>query len=384
MRCLECGSEAVTERPERTAQGYRRFRCRACGKQFNERSGTLLNRTQYPSDVIALVVLWRLRYKLSLRDLPEMFAVRGIVFSYEAVREWEAKLTPALAEELRRRRRGKVGRSWYVDETYLKVQGRWCYLYRAIDRNGKLVDVLFSEHRDMAAAQAFFRSAKAVTGVTPDRVTTDGHDSYPRAIRTELGQGVRHRTSAYLNNRLEQDHRGIKGRYRPMRGFKCPRSAARFCRAYDELRNFLRSPLPPPPTRARRLPQIAPPPEDRDRAGHLASRMTRIGLIPVQAILAGASPDRTNSWTTAPLSTMRNPSGRGTTSNRRYRSRAWEITTARLLADKTDRLLGDHLRLPVYATDKFDVVDHMPLLSGAHMGTGGAARYPHQALLHSN
>ena len=117
-----------------------------------------------------------------------MFAVRGIVFSHEAVREWEAKLTPVLAEELRRRRRGKVGRSWYVDETYLKVHGRWCYLYRAIDRAGNLVDVLFSEHRDMAAAQAFFRSAKAVTGVTPDRVTTDGHDSYPRAIRTELGK----------------------------------------------------------------------------------------------------------------------------------------------------------------------------------------------------
>jgi putative transposase len=77
MRCLECGSQAVTERPERTAQGYRRFRCRTCGKQFNERSGGVLNRTQYPSDVIALVVLWRLRYKLSLRDLPEMFAVRG-------------------------------------------------------------------------------------------------------------------------------------------------------------------------------------------------------------------------------------------------------------------------------------------------------------------
>lgn len=92
----------------------------------------------------------------------------------------------------------------------------------------------------MAAAQAFFRSAKAVTGITPDRVTTDGHDSYPRAIRTELGKGVRHRTSRYLNNRLEQDHRGIKGRYWAIRGFKCPRSAARFCRAYDELRNVLR------------------------------------------------------------------------------------------------------------------------------------------------
>ncbi len=156
------------------------------------------------------MVLWRLRYRLTLRDVAEMFLVRGIVFSHEAVREWEAKLTPALAENLRRRRRGKVGRSWYVDETYLKVQGRWCYLYRAIDRNGNLVDVLFSEQRDMAAAQAFFRSAQAVTGITPDRVTTDGHDSDPRAIRTELGKGVRHRTSAYLNNRLEQDHRGIK------------------------------------------------------------------------------------------------------------------------------------------------------------------------------
>ena len=240
MRCIACRSAAVTERPERTAQGYRRFRCRACGKQFNERSGTILNRAQYPSDVIALVVLWRLRYKLSLRDLPEMFALRGLVFSHEAVREWEAKLTPALAEDLRRRRRGKAGCSWYVDETYLWVNGQWCYVYRAIDRTGALVDVLFSEHRDLEAARAFFRSAKAVTGCTPERVTTDGHDSYPRAIGTELGAHVRHRTSRYLNNRLEQDHRGLKGRYRPMRGFKCPRSAARFCRGHDELRNFLR------------------------------------------------------------------------------------------------------------------------------------------------
>lgn len=240
MQCIGCGSEAVTERPERTAQGYRRFRCRECGKQWNERSGTVLNRAQYPSDVIALVVVWRLRCKLSLRDLPEMFAVRGMVFSYEAVRDWEAKLTPALAEELRRKRRGKAGRSWYVDETYLKVDGRWCCVYRAIDSSGALIDVLFSEHRDMKAAKAFFRSAKAVTGITPGRVTTDGHDSYPRAIRTELGKEARHRTSRCLNNRLEQDHRGLKGRYRPMRGFKCPRSAARFCRAYDELRNCLR------------------------------------------------------------------------------------------------------------------------------------------------
>src|SRR5215471_16524419 len=136
MRCPKCQSTAVRERPERTAQGYRRFRCLDSAKQFNERSGGLLNRTQYPSDVIALVVLWRLCYKLSLRVLAEMFLIRGIVFSYEGVRDWEAKLTPALAEELRRSRKGKVGRSWYLDETYIRVHGQWKYRYRAIDRDG--------------------------------------------------------------------------------------------------------------------------------------------------------------------------------------------------------------------------------------------------------
>ena len=165
--------EADRERPDRTTQGYRRFRCR-CGKQFNERSADVLNKAQYPSDVIALVVLWRLRYKLSLRDLAEMFLTRGFIFTYEAVREWEAKLTPALAENLRRKRNGRVGRSWYVDETYIRVRGQWRYLYRAIDRDDALVDVMLSEHRDLAAARAFFRSAKTVTGVTPARVTTDG------------------------------------------------------------------------------------------------------------------------------------------------------------------------------------------------------------------
>ena len=241
MRCPKCQSTCINERPERTAQGYRRFRCLDCAKQFNERSGGLLNRTQYPSDVIALVVLWRLRYKLSLRDLAEMFLIRGFVFTYEAVRDWEAKLAPALAEELRRSRKGKVGRSWYCDETYIRVHGHWKYLYRAIDRDGALIDVMLSERRDLAAAKRFFRSAKAITGVTPDRVTTDGHDAYPRAIRTGLGSRVSHRTNCYLNNRLEQDHRGVKGRCRPMLGFKSVPSASRYCRAHDELRNLLRS-----------------------------------------------------------------------------------------------------------------------------------------------
>ena len=100
------------------------------------------------------------------------------------------------------------------------MNGRWWYLYRAIDRFGSLVDVRLSEKRDMTAAKAFFRSAKAVNGVTPARVTTDGHDSYPRAIRTELGEGVKHRTNQYLNNRIEQEHRGIKGRVRTDEGLQ--------------------------------------------------------------------------------------------------------------------------------------------------------------------
>src|SRR6201998_314407 len=189
MLCPACRSTVIRHRSERTAQGYRRFRCGNCGKQFNERSAGLLNRAQYPSDVIALVVLWRLRYKLSLRDLAEMFLTRGFIFTYEAVREWEAKLTPALAENLRRKRKGRVGRSWYIDETYIRVRGQWRYLYRAIDRDGALVDVMLSEYRDLAAAKAFFRSARMVTGITPARVTTDGHDAYPRAIRTEQSDG---------------------------------------------------------------------------------------------------------------------------------------------------------------------------------------------------
>jgi putative transposase len=108
------------------------------------------------------------------------------------------------------------------------------------DRAGNLVDVLLSETRDRAAAEAFFRSARTVTERVPERVTTDGHDSYPGAIKAELGEEVRHRTNRYLNNHLEQDHRGIKQRTRPMGGFKSVKSARRFCRVYDEVLNFLR------------------------------------------------------------------------------------------------------------------------------------------------
>ena len=202
----------------------------------------MLNRICLPSDIVALVVFCRLRYRLTLRDLSEIMALRGIEVSHEAIRDWEAKLPPVMGEAPRRRRHGKrrnSSTSWFGDETYLKVRGHWCCLYRAIDRDGNLVDAMLSDHRDMKA-KAFFHSAKATMGFRPDRVTTNGHGSYPRAIRTVLGKAVQHRTSAYLNNRLEQDHRGIKGRIRCMRGFKNSGAAARFCREHGELRNLLR------------------------------------------------------------------------------------------------------------------------------------------------
>jgi putative transposase len=103
MECICCGSVAVSERRDRTAQGYRRFRCRDRGRPFNERSAGVLNRTQYLSDGIALVVLWRLRHRLTLQELSEMVLERGIVFSRETVREWAVKLTPILAAERRHR-----------------------------------------------------------------------------------------------------------------------------------------------------------------------------------------------------------------------------------------------------------------------------------------
>lgn len=243
MICPHCSSTSTSQLSRKPSLGYKVFRCRGCYRVFNERTGTVFNYLQFPTDIVLLVVLWRLRYKLSLRDLAEMFLERGFEFTHETVRDWEEHFAPLITERLRSTRRGKAGRSWYTDETYIKVGGKWCYLYRAIDRDGNLVDSMLSElseHRDMEAAKRFFKGAKEATGCVPERVTTDGHDAYPRAIRRVLGRQVKHRTSRYLNNRLEQDHRGIKQRYYPMRGFGNFDSASRFCRAFDEQRDYFR------------------------------------------------------------------------------------------------------------------------------------------------
>lgn len=240
MVCPHCQSPQIRNLNRRTELGYQVFRCGACRRKSNERTGTPFNYLELPTDIVFEIVLCRLRYKLSLRNLAEMFLLRGFEFTHEAVREWEERFAPLVAEQLRRKRKGKVGRRWYVDETYLKVKGKWCYLYRAIDREGNLVDSMLSATRDMDAARGFFRSAQSMASRAPTQVTTDGHDSYPRAIRETLGRKVAHRCSAYLNRRIERDHRGVKQRYYPMLGFGALPSAQRFCRAFEEVRQYFR------------------------------------------------------------------------------------------------------------------------------------------------
>ena len=166
-----------------------------------------------------LAVLWRLRYKLGFRDVAELLLQRGFEVTHETIRGWEARFAPLLGERLRARRRGQASRSWYIDETYVRVAGRWCYLYRAIDRDGQLLDSMLSEKRDKHAARRFLRRLVEVAGRKPLLVTTDHHPAYRKAIRWILGRKVQHRASRYLNNFMEQDHRAVKQRDYPMRGF---------------------------------------------------------------------------------------------------------------------------------------------------------------------
>ena len=240
MVCPHCTATTTRALTKRTQLGYQIFRCSGCQRQFNERTGTPYNHLEFPTDIVLLVVLWRHRYKLSLRDWAEMCLERGFEFTHGAVREWETRFAPLLSEQLRASRKGQSGRSWHTDETYIKVGGTWKYVYRAIDREGNLVDSMLSEHPDMDAAKRFFKGALDVAVQAPERVTTDGHDSYPRAIRETLGQDVTHRCNLYLNNRIEQDHHDIKQRYYPMRGFGNVGAASRLCRAFDEQRQYFR------------------------------------------------------------------------------------------------------------------------------------------------
>ena len=240
MTCPHCESPATPTRQGPTSLGSRRFRCRSCGRRFNERSGRPLNDRQYPTDVVRLAVLRRLRYKLSCRDIAEMRLERGFSVIPETIREWECRFAPRVTERLRAKRRGRACRSWYLDETSVQVAGRWCSRDRALDREGVLLDSRLSAHRDKHAPRHFLRRLVDVAERTPQRITTDQYPPYRRAIRWILGRKVRHRCRQDWNHRTEHSHRAVQQRSDPMRGFGSFESAARFCTAFDERRHYVR------------------------------------------------------------------------------------------------------------------------------------------------
>src|SRR5947209_14801060 len=204
MPCPFCHTAKTNARSKKTAQGYATFYCPPCRRTFNERTGTQFNELQTRSEIVYLVVIWRLRYKLSLRDVAEMMLERNITITYETVRLWEARFAPLLTAQLKAKRKMRATHKWHVDETYLKVNKKNVYLYRAIDSQGNLVDVRLSETRDMEAAKAFFTQAVATVGLTPQTITPDKHASFPTAIEDTLGKKVEHRSNHYLNNLIEQ------------------------------------------------------------------------------------------------------------------------------------------------------------------------------------
>ncbi|MFC4173514.1 IS6 family transposase [Microvirga sp. GCM10011540] len=189
----------------------------------------------FDRSVILLCVRWYLAYNLSLRNLEEMMAERGISVDHATVHRWVVRYSPELLDRFNRRKR-PVSRKWHLDETYIKVRGRWMYLYRAIDSNGDTVEFWFSERRNLAAAKRFLRRALKRHG-RPERIVIDGSQTNREAIlscdTTNRLQGrsrrrlkpIRIRQSAYLNNRIEQDHRAIKRRVRSMMGLKSMSSA---------------------------------------------------------------------------------------------------------------------------------------------------------------
>ena len=192
---------------------------------------------RFPPDVITVAVRWYLRYGLSYRDVEELLAERGITVDHVTVYRWVQRFTPLLIDAARPCRH-VPGDRWFVDETYVKVAGRWVYLYRAIDQYGQVIDVLASQKRDLAATRRFFIRALE-HGLRPTEVSTDRAPAYPRAIE-ELIPVACHVTEQYANNLVEADHGRLKARLRPMRGLKRLRSAQVISAGHAFLQNLRR------------------------------------------------------------------------------------------------------------------------------------------------
>jgi putative transposase len=197
-----------------------------------------LHRHRFPTEIIAQAVWLYHRFALSFRDVEELLFERGIVVSYESIRAWVNKFAGLC------RRERRPGRTWHLDEVFLKIRGAWVYLWRAVDEHGPVLDVLVQEHRDADAAERFFRRLLDHTGEPPERIRTDKLASYA-AAKKRLPEliAVEHETvhsGARLNNRVEQSHQPTRVRERRMQRFKSIDSAQRFLSVFSRFYNRFR------------------------------------------------------------------------------------------------------------------------------------------------
>ena len=175
----------------------------------------------FPNEIILMGVRWYVAYPLSTRHVEELMEERGVEVDHSTINRWVIKYSPQLEEAFHRRKRA-VWVSWRLDETSIKVKGQWRYLYRAVGKQGQTIDFLLTEHRDTEAALRFLKKAIRRNGL-PETITIDGSDAKEAAIKRyneEHGTSIIIRQVKYLNNIVEQDHRGVKRVTRPMLGFK--------------------------------------------------------------------------------------------------------------------------------------------------------------------
>jgi len=186
---------------------------------------------QFLPEVILQCLRWYLRYPISYRNLEEMMIERGVEVDHTTLYRWVQAYSVELAKRIRFYSK-LYSMSWRVDETYIKVKGKWKYLYRAVDSQGCTIDFMLSSTRDIIAAKRFFKQAISNSATKPKTITTDKHPSYIKAItqlqvQKILPKALVHRQCKYLNNIIESDHRRIKRITNPMLGFKTMNSAKR-------------------------------------------------------------------------------------------------------------------------------------------------------------
>jgi putative transposase len=193
---------------------------------------------RFPPEIISHAVWLYHRFCLSFRDVEDLLAERGIMVTYETIRLWCLKFGPKYARTLKRRQ-GRLGDTWHLDELFLTIRGRRQYLWRAVDQDGDVIDILLQPHRDQRAAARFFRRLLKGQGCVPRKMVTDKLRSYAAAHRTIM-PSVGHDTSQYANNRAEVSHEPTRQRERGMRRFKSMAQAQRFLSVHGITQNLFR------------------------------------------------------------------------------------------------------------------------------------------------